>query len=109
LTAAGSATTVVVDANLAIYATPDVGLNPSLYALDISLDAETYATIAPVGDISSVYFDGTKFVLALTGVSAGTVVITAELKQVTYPLGVRTLTSFDTPITDTLSIEVTAA
>lgn len=109
MTAAGSATTVVVDAGLAIYATPDVGLNPELYALDISLDAETYATIAPVGDISSVYFDGTKFVLALTGVSAGTVVITAELKQVTYPLGVRTLTAFDTPITDTLSIEVTAA
>ena len=108
MTAAGSATTVVVDSTLAIYATPDVGLNPELYALDISLDAETYATIAPDGDISSVYFDGTKFVLTLTGVGAGDVVITAELKEVTYVAGVRTLTAFDTPITDTLTITVTA-
>ena len=83
MTAAGSATTVVVDSTLAIYATPDV-------------------------DISSVYFDGTKFVLTLTGVGAGDVVITAELKEVTYVAGVRTLTAFDTPITDTLTITVTA-
>jgi len=91
-----------------IYATPNVALHPDYYAIEISLDALTYGTIAPTGDLSSIYFDGTKYTMLLTGVAAGTTVITAELKQVSYATGSRVLTAFDTPITDTLSITINA-
>jgi len=42
----------------------------------------------------------------LTGVAAGTVNVTAEIKQVSWVDGVLTLTSFDTPISDTIEITV---
>ena len=106
MTAEGDASTVEVDATLAIYAEPDVGLDPDSYAIVLSVDAETYGTISPEDELYSWHFVDGKYVTTLTGVSAGDIDITAELKTVSYVDGVRTLTSFDTPITDTITITV---
>lgn len=108
MAAVGSATAVEAGSTLVVYATPNIALNPHYYAMVLSVDALTYGTIAPTGEITTPYFDGTKFTFTLTGVAAGTTVITAEIKQVSYATGSRVLTSFDTPMTDTLSITVGA-
>ena len=99
LTAAGDATTVEVGSTLVITGTPDKTLNPAYFAIEWSVGAETYGTISPSEGLTT----------TLTGVGAGAIVITGEIKQVTYVSGVRTLVSFDTPITDTITITVTAA
>lgn len=99
LTAAGDAATVEVGSELVITGTADETLVPAYFAIEWSVDAETYGTITPEEG-------GTT---TLTGVDAGDIVITGEIKQVTYVGGVRTLVSFDTPITDSITITVTAA
>lgn len=98
MTAAGDATTVEVDSTLVLTATPNSTLNPQYFAIKWTVDAETYGTISPKEG-------GTT---TLTGVGAGAIVITAEIMQVTYVNGTRTLVSFDVPITDSIEITVEA-
>ena len=109
MTAEGDASTVEVDATLAIYAEPDVGLDPEQYGIELSIDAETYGTISPTGELSTTDIVDGKYMTTLTGVGAGDIVITAELKTVSYVDSVRTLTAFDPAIKDTITITVTAA
>lgn len=97
MTAAGDATTVDVGSDLVLTATPDETLNPAYYAIQWSVDAETYGTIDEEEGSTT----------TLTGVGAGDIVITAEIMSVTYVDGVRTLVSLDTPITDDITITVT--
>lgn len=110
LTVEDDATTVVVDSTLTVYVEPDVAINEQYYAVVLSSDLPLKGTITPSGEIGMVYLntDG-KYVATFTGIAAAAeVVVTAELKTVSYVNGVRTLTAFDTPITDTASIAVTA-
>jgi hypothetical protein len=99
VTAAGDATAVEVDSTLVLTATPDETLNPYLYAIEWTVDAETYGTISAEEGATT----------TLTGVSAGDIEITAEIMAITYVDGVRTLVSLDTPITDSITITVETA
>lgn len=96
LASAGSATEVVVGATLAFTAAPDVTLNPQFYAIEWSVDDETYGTLDETEGLTNV----------LNGVAAGTVTVTSEIKAVDYVLGARTLVSLETPITDSIEITV---
>jgi hypothetical protein len=68
------------------------------YQIVWSIDEETYGTLDPTNGATS----------TLTGAIAGNVIVTAEVKAVTYVNGVLTLVSLGTPVTDTIAIEVTA-
>lgn len=105
MTAAGSATAVEVGSTLAISAEVDTGLDNEYYTLVWSVDDDDIATINETEAETNDLVNG-KFVATITGVAAGTVTITAEIKQVTWVDGIRTLVSLDTPVTDTLSIDV---
>ena len=96
MTAEGSATTVDVGSDLVLTATPNSTLNPQYFAIKWTVDAETYGTISPKEG-------GTT---TLTGVGVGAIVITAEIMEVTYVNGVRTLVSLGTPVTDSITITV---
>jgi len=96
LASAGDAVEVDVDATLAFTATPDETLNTQHYRIVWSVDDETKGTVVDTQGTSN----------TLTGVAAGTVNVTAEIKQVSWVDGVLTLTSFDTPISDTIEITV---
>ena len=99
LTSAGDATGVLIDATLGLTATPDVTLNGHFYTIVWSVDSELVGTVLDQEGTTN----------TLTGVSADDVVVTAEIKKVDYVNGARTLVSFDTPITDTITITVSAA
>jgi hypothetical protein len=109
LTAEGDATAVEVGSTLVFYAAPNVALHPDYYALEWSL-GDTHATISPLGEAHSETLNAgaTAYVATVTGATAGDVVVTAELKTVSYVAGVRTLTAFDTPIKDTITLTVSA-
>ena len=106
MTAAGSATTVEVGSTLAISAETDVGLDNDHYTLVWSVDDDSIGTISPDGEAETEDLVDGKFVTTLTGVAAGDVTITAELKSVSIVDGVRTLTSLDPAVTDTITITV---
>ncbi|HOO43435.1 MAG TPA: Ig-like domain-containing protein [Bacillota bacterium] len=97
MTAAGSATTVAVGSDLLLTATTDT-FSTTHYQIVWSIDEETRGTLDPDNGSTS----------TLTGVSAGAVVITAEVKAVTYVGGTLTLVSLSTPVTDTINITVTS-
>ena len=99
LTSAGDATGVLIDATLGLTATPNVTLNGHFYAIVWSVDSALVGTVLDQEGTTN----------TLTGVSAAVVVVTAEIKKVDYVNGVRTLVSFDTPITDTITITVSAS
>jgi hypothetical protein len=99
LTTAGDATEVDTGATLGLTATPDVTLNNHYYTLAWSVDDETKGTVVDTEDLTN----------TLTGVAAGTVVVTCEIKEVDYTGGSRTLISLDPVIKDTASITVNAA
>lgn len=99
MTSAGDATGVLIDATLGLNATPDVVLNGHFYTIVWSVDSELVGTVLDQEGTTN----------TLTGVSAADVVVTAEIKKVDYVNGVRTLVSFDTPITDTITITVSAS
>ena len=99
MTSAGDATGVLIDATLGLTATPNVTLNGHFYAIVWSVDSELVGTVLDQEGTTN----------TLTGVSADDVVVTAEIKKVDYVNGVRTLVSFDTPITDTITITVSAS
>lgn len=96
LTTAGDAVVVDVGATLGLTATPDKTLNLQYYAIVWSVDDENVGTVIDKEGTTN----------TLTGVSADTVVVTAEIKAVDYVGGLRTLVSLDTPITDTVTITV---
>lgn len=106
MTAAGSATTVEVGSTLAISAETDAGLDNDHYTLIWSVDDDSIGTINPGGEAETEDLVDGKFVTTLTGVAAGDVTITAELKSVSTVNGVRTLTSLDPAVTDTITITV---
>ena len=97
MTAAEDATTVVADSDLLLTATTD-SFSTQHYQIVWSIDEETRGTLDPENGATS----------TLTGVTAGAVVVTAEVKAVTYVNGTLTLVSLDTPVTDTIAITVTA-
>jgi hypothetical protein len=104
------ADTVVVDSTLTVYVEPDEPINENYYAITLTSNLPAKGTIDPSGEIGMVYLntDG-KYVATFTGVeAAAAVVVTAELKTVSYVNGVRTLTAIDPAVTDTVSIAVTA-
>lgn len=98
MTSEGDTTGVDVGAELVLTATPDVTLNLHHYAIVWSVDDEAVGTVLDQEGTTN----------TLTGVSAGVVVVTAEIKEVDYVGGERTLVSLDTPITDTITITVSA-
>lgn len=104
MTAAGSATTVEVGSTLAISAEVDVALDNEHYTLIWSVDAETSGTINPPDEAETEDLVDGKYVTTLTGVAAGDTVITAELKSVTTTNGVRSFTSLDPAVTDSITI-----
>ena len=99
LTAAGDATAVDVGSTLVLTATPDETLNAQYYAIEWSVDDEAIGELTGTEGLTN----------TLTGVSADDVVITAEIKSVTYVNGTRTLVSLDDPITDDITIAVETA
>lgn len=106
MTAAGSTTTVEVGSTLAISAEVDVPLDNEHYTLIWSTDATTYGTIDPTDEAETEDLVNGKYVTTLTGVSAGDITITAELKSVTTTDGVRSFASLDPAVTDTITITV---
>lgn len=110
LTVADDATTVEVGSTLTVYVEPDEPINETTHAIVLSSNLPAKGTITPSGEIGMVYLDETgKYVATFTGVSAAAeVVVTAELKTVSYVNGVRTLTALDPAVTDTVAIAVTA-
>lgn len=109
MTAEGDATAVEVGSTLVFYATPNVALHPDYYALVWSL-GDTHCTISPLGEAHSETLNAgaTAYVATVTGATAGDVVVTAEIKTVSIVNGVRTLTAFETPMTDTITLTVGA-
>ena len=81
-------------------ATPNSTLNPQFYAIEWSSDdtEETKASITPT--------EGSTTTITGIAANATAVTVTAEIMEVTYVNGVRTLVSLDTPITDTIEITV---
>lgn len=96
VTAEGSATTVDVGSDLVLTATPDVAFDPQFFAITWSSGDSEVATVDPEEGSTT----------TMTGVSADSALIIAELKKVTYVNGVRTLISFDEPISDSIEITV---
>lgn len=99
LASAGDATEVDAGAELGLTATPDVTLNNHYYTLAWSVDDETYGTVEDIEDLTN----------TLTGVAAGTVTVTVEIKEVDYTGGTRSLLSLDPVISDSIEFTVNAA
>jgi len=106
MTAAGSATTVEVGSTLAISSAVDVGIDNEHYALVYAIDEPTLGSINPSDEAESEDLVDGKFVTTLTGILAGDVVISTEIKSVSIVDGVRTLTSLDPAVTDSITIHV---
>lgn len=99
LASAGDATGVLIGATLGLTATPNVALNGHFYTIVWKVnDVEVGTVLNKEGTTNT-----------LTGVSAGDVIATAEIKKVDYVNGVRTLVSFATPITANVTITVSAS
>lgn len=98
LTSAGDATGVLIGATLGLTATPNVTLNGHFYTIVWSVDDKDVGTVLDKEGTTN----------TLTGVSADDVVVTAEIKRVDYVNGARTLVSLAVPITDTITITVSA-
>jgi len=94
--------TVASGATITLTGTVAPSLDGAKYAIKWTSADETKLTVSPVYTYTTV----SECVVTPVANDAGTLV-TSEVMAITYPLGVKTYTSLDTPQTDTHSVETT--